>query len=98
MPPAGSAYGSYAPLTLFPGLMSTADQLTNFGAVVHTPTALVATKSSGLSSRSDRLEVSTGRGVHDLPDLMSDRFAGSFNEGTANARLTTVASPIHRTT
>jgi hypothetical protein len=48
---AASAYGSY-PLTLIPGLMSTAEQLTNYG-VMTAPPALMKSP-----QRTDRLEVS----------------------------------------
>ena len=59
--PAAPAYGTYAPLTLIPGLMSAADQLMNYG-VVHTPAALISAKGQPLQpqpGRSDRLEVSS---------------------------------------
>lgn len=50
---AAAAYGSY-PLTLIPGLMSTADQLTNaYGVMSAPPAALMKSP-----QRTDRLEVS----------------------------------------
>lgn len=49
---AASAYGSY-PLTLIPGLMSAADQLTNYGMMPAAAPALVKSP-----QRTDRLEVS----------------------------------------
>ena len=55
--PSAASYTGYAPLTLIPGLMTAADQLSNFGAVVHAP--LVAKSLPPAAGRADRLEVSS---------------------------------------